>query len=154
MIATRQKLFETIRGILIEQVLPELQPKTWIAANIRSCASLLTSLEDLVAQDQSALTETNAAMAALLHALATRNPDWLGSSLHHEIATHTPPGTSIEALEDENEALKELLVRAIRRHRDTGGGDAEFTTPLHECLALLSAREIAVAARAATMPPF
>jgi len=154
MIATRQKLFETIRGILTEQVLPELQPKTWMAANIRACAALLTYLEDLVAQDQSALTTTNAAMTALLQALAMRNPAWLGSTLYREINDHPAPGTSIEALESENEALKELLVRAIRRHRDAGGGDEDFIAPLHECLALLSASEMAVAARAATMPPF
>jgi hypothetical protein len=153
MIGSREKVFAAIRGVLAEQVLNELKPKTWMASNIRACLALLAYAEDLVAQDEAVLTETNAALREFLQTLAARHPAWLDAALAHDLRANAPAETDIAALEAQNQALRALLVRIIRAHRDAGGKDVDFTVALHPLLLLISTRDAEIAARAAAMPP-
>jgi hypothetical protein len=159
----RQPIQDIVRAVsetLFEKVLPDLEPASWTASNIRACAMLLVYVEDRIRTETPILLETNALMRGLLidvteGRLPVTLDATLGAALEQALGRGEGPSgaTEIDGLAMENDAYKEclsLLSRhtAAARTRPDAPDDAAFRARLHDVLRIVQEREVTLAIRA------
>jgi hypothetical protein len=161
MIASADYVIKAIAETLEKDVLPQLQPATLLAGNVRSCIMLLTYLEDRVRLEGGTLFENNMAMRALLTEISADD-----SLARYKMAA--PVQTLLQQipardnyvdvtqLAAENEAYKSLmqsLVIALRNAPDASPGDAALRAQLDTCLLNMGERDYAIVQRAEAKLP-
>jgi hypothetical protein len=161
MIASSDYVIKAIAETLENDVLPQLEPATLLAGNVRSCIMLLTYLEDRVRLEGRTLFENNAAMRALLTEISA-DESFTRYNMQDQVRTALeaiPPRAAyvdVTALAAENEAYKMLmqsLVAALRATPDSSPGHAALRARLDTCLLNIGERDYAIVQRAEAKLP-
>jgi hypothetical protein len=162
MIAAADYVIKAIAETLEQDVLPQLEPATLLAGNVRSCIMLLTYLEDRVRLEGRTLSENNAAMRALLTEISA-DESFARYNMQAQVRTvlenipARPAYVDVTALAAENESYKTVmqsLVTALRAAPDaTGPGHAALRARLDNCLLNIGERDYAIVQRAEAKLP-
>jgi hypothetical protein len=134
-----QELIRGIAWVLEREVLPELQTTSWTASYVRSCLMVLAHLEERVVHEGEILCTDNEELRGLLRQARTQLAPVAGcEALTQAVAAvldEARPGggySSVERLEEENTAYKEVLDRLITElHRRRGALAAETYEAVH-----------------------
>ena len=151
-------LLAHIRGVLAEQVLPELPPATWPAANIRSCVALLTYVEDALRLQPSLVPAQIAALRDIVDAaLQQDDAAWLEQPLRAtlmQLPPPPPPPPGCDSMHATHVAYAEAVSDVVRRSAGAVQRNPAFEALLRDRFALINTYEADLAEQAAQLAPF
>jgi hypothetical protein len=158
MMPTVLEIIARVRGVLAEQVLPELTATTWTAANIRSCIMLLTYIDDAIRLQPTVLTQANDALKDIIAAGLAADDGWLDPKIRQQIESLLADDTSSPcrpgSLEQENLQLKAAASNIIKCSAKSGHRDLAFQSLIRERLSFINKCESTIYENAAKLPPF
>ncbi|MET0547609.1 MAG: hypothetical protein ABWZ40_15020 [Caulobacterales bacterium] len=137
-------------GVLSEQVLPQLSATTWNAANVRACITLLTYVEDAMADGDKAVSAQADAMRSIMSFVSGSNEAWLTEELRARCGNAADAQAPVSY--ETNVHFKELLSQVVEQ--SAGKRSALFQDKLRACLAVINEAEFSAMARASKLQPF
>lgn len=136
-------------GVLAEQVLPDMPPATWGAANVRAAIALLTYVQDALTGDPAPMEDANSAMKALFAAAEDLGPDTLDAGLRTELAAALGDDATGKAAFDARQVLLAALVR-----QSAGKRTPTFQAQLRAVIEQVNEADFPPVSRASVLPPF
>ena len=158
---TALEIIQSVNETLSDQVLSEMEPKSWTASKLRSCIVLLTYLEDLLQEERSVLVKSNREMYDFLteQFFNSDNLTLTDKELFSSISTSLMlfkghrHDDDIDYLRSANRNFKRLLVRLINSKWRTESKGSVNMVKLHDCLNSVKNLEACIGLRSKDLPP-